>query len=152
MPAAEIRDLIGTEAFGSMVRFCVEREPVSKCLSHFHMLRNSVAHNPEGTYRLSWSEYCAAGDFPIDLDRYSELVSGERCLLVDRVLAYERLDEQLPALLSDLGLPEFHLVTRAKSAYSKARIVAMEDVTTAERDRIYAAFAPTIAAISPQDK
>jgi hypothetical protein len=146
MSAAEIRNLIGREAFDGMFRFCVEREPVRKCISHFHMLRNSRQHNPEGAYRASWSEYVATGDFPLDLDRYSEPVGGRRVLLVDRVLPYERLDDHLPPLLETLGLPGFRLVARAKSEYSRERHIEPQDVTPGERDAIYAAFAPTIAA------
>ncbi len=67
MSALEIRALIGTEAFARMHKFCVEREPVRKCLSFFHMMHNSPEHNPEGAYQTSWQQYCDAGDFPIDI-------------------------------------------------------------------------------------
>lgn len=41
MPARQIRALIGAERFNAMTRICVEREPVEKCISQFHMLRNA---------------------------------------------------------------------------------------------------------------
>ncbi len=145
MPASEIRDRLGVAQFKSMFRFCVEREPVEKCISHFHMLRNSPQHNPDGTYRKSWSDYVADGRFPRDHQRYSEIQDGRRVSLVSRILRYDRLEQELSEVLADLGLPDFALKTRAKSEYSKNRLVTPEQVTPEERQKIYKTFGPTLA-------
>ena len=50
----------------------------------------------------------------------------------------------LPALLAPLGVRGFALSARAKSAWSRDPVVRAEDVTPAERARIYAAFADTV--------
>lgn len=143
MTAVEIRESVGVELFDGMHKFCVEREPITKCISHFHMLRNSPEHNPEGAYRSSWQQFCDDGSFPIDIDKYSEVVDGRRVLLVNRVLRYERLAMDLPDLLARLGLPQFELVSRAKSGYSANRLISREDVSVAQAAVIQAAFAET---------
>ncbi|WP_372675317.1 hypothetical protein [Aquicoccus sp.] len=139
MRAAEIRELLGPDNFSGMFRFCVEREPVDKCISHFHMLRNSALHNPEGKYTLDWDGYCDAGRFPVDLGKYAE----NGVLLVNRVLRYERLQEVLPSLMEELGLPGFKLTARAKSDYRQPELVRSDEVTDKQRATITAAFAGT---------
>ncbi len=144
MPAQKIRNLIGADQFERMFVFCVEREPVEKCISHFHMLRNSTAHNPDNAYRASWQEYCEAGRFPVNLPLYAEMVDGQYRLLVDRVLRYDALAVELEDVMKACGLPEFRLTSRAKSEYSRNRIIRKEDVSPGQRDKIYAAFQKTL--------
>ena len=144
MSAVQIRDRLGVDRFNSMTRFCVEREPVEKCISHFHMLRNSAVHNPSGTYQHSWADYVAEGKFPIDLGRYSEPHGAQHVKLVTHILRYDRLSQALPELLENLGIPDFTLTARAKSGYSQNRLIAPDQVTADERARIYDAFQPSI--------
>lgn len=144
MPAAQIRKRLGAKTFQRLTKFCIEREPVSKCISHFHMMRNSPDHNTDNRYTKSWDEYCAAGDFPIDIDLYSEDVGGERQLLVDRVIPYERMKTDLPEFLQAAGVRAFSLDSRAKSQYSQNKIVSNDDVTPAQRARIYDSFASSL--------
>lgn len=144
MPATEIRDRLGAERFENMLSFCIEREPVEKCISHFHMLRNSPLHNQDGTYQKSWSEYVEVGAFPNDLKKYSDIRDGKRRLIVDRVLRYERLSTALPALLAECGIMGFSLTSRAKSEYSRNRLVSVADVAPSEHKRIYDAFGESL--------
>ena len=141
MSASAIRDLIGEERFAQMYKFCVEREPVSKCISHFHMLRNSPIHSQDGRYDLSWQEYCDARKFPNDLGKYSELESGSRVLMVDKVLPYERIAQSLAQLLQGLSVDGFVLKTRAKAEHSQNRLIRTSEVTEDQRQSIYSAFA-----------
>lgn len=144
MPASLIRDRLGEQTFGQMTRICVEREPVEKCISHFHMLRNSAIHNPDGAYQHSWADYVAEKKFPNDVFRYSENRDGQRVSMMTHILRYDRLSQDLPALLADLGIPDFHLTTRAKSEYSRNRLISPEQVTPEQRATIYEAFAPSL--------
>ena len=145
MTATEIRSELGAERFNRMHKFCVEREPVSKCISHFHMMRNSSSHNPEGECKSSWDEYCSAGRFPIDLRKYTEPSENVYLtLLADTILEYETLQYSLPKLLINLGVKDFKLTSRMKSEYSRNRIVHPEEVTTDQRKRIYSAFSKTL--------
>lgn len=139
MPAIEIRQLIGEEKFNSMYKFCVEREPVRKCISYYHMQQNSSLHNKTGRI-ISWEEYCSSGSFPIDHLKYLQFNSGKTHILVDEVLQYEKLDVELPNLLEKVGIRNFVLKTRAKSEYSKRTLIREEDVTITQREKIYRAF------------
>lgn len=146
MTAAQIRELLGAQVFDRMYKFCVERDPVEKCISHFHMLRNSEIHNQKGRYRLDWDDYCKAGVFPLDLDKYSEVSGEKRVLLADRILRYERLNEDLPPLLESLGIPGFTLQAREKSSYRLSELIRPQDVTARQRELIETAFATTCEA------
>ncbi|MCC5969257.1 MAG: hypothetical protein JJU15_04865 [Pararhodobacter sp.] len=139
MPATQIRKLLGQHRFSRMILFCVEREPVDKCISHFHMLRNSQLHNPDGHYNLDWESYCRAARFPIDHAKYSD----DDKLLVNHVLRYERLGIDLPPLMAELGLPDLRLTARAKSDYRYPELVRPDQVTEDQRATILAAFADT---------
>ena len=143
MPGLKVREEIGPDRWNGMRRFCVEREPVSKCISHFHMLRNSPDHNPG--YDLTWERYCDEARFPVNLPTYTERRDGKMHLMVTDVLRYDRLAHELPALLAEQGIEDFRLTARAKSEYSRNAAVRPQDVTPAQRKRIYDAFAPVIA-------
>lgn len=143
MPLTLIRERLGAEQFNSMARICIEREPVSKCISHFHMLRNSPIHDWRDGVTRSWEEYVEEGRFPNDLQRYSEVVNGERQSLVTHVLRYDRLKTDLPALMAVFGIPDFQLKTRAKSEYSQNRLITPDQVTPEQRKRIMDVFRPS---------
>jgi hypothetical protein len=140
MSAVQIREILGANTFEQLLKFCVEREPVSKTISYYHMLRNSPAH-----YRgdITWDEYCNAGDFPVDVEKYTEEVGGRRILLADRVLRFEKLDTEIRDLFLKIGVPDFRITSRAKAKYSRRRLVGPEHVTDAQRDLIRAAFKET---------
>src|SRR5271169_6630803 len=145
MPAFLIRRYLGEKVFDNMFKFCVEREPVAKCLSHFHMLRNSADHNEGGKYQSTWSQYCEKRNFPIDLAKYTETKNGVVQKIVDTILAYETLATLLPQLADRLHVKGFTLDATAKSEYSKNRIVSYRDVTESQRKIIYEAFDRSLA-------
>lgn len=67
MLAADVRERIGAEAFDGLVRFCAEREPVAKCLSHSHMLKRTAATATATAGQcavVSWSDYCHPENSP----------------------------------------------------------------------------------------
>jgi len=140
MPASLIRKQIGRARYERMMSFCVEREPVEKCISHFHMRRNSPQHNSNRRYPLNWDEYCEAGKFPVDHSKYAEQRDGAWHKIVSHILRYDRLEHDLQTILSQCGCPHFRLKSRAKSGYSKKRAITRQEVTLPQRARIYEAF------------
>ncbi|HYZ48704.1 MAG TPA: hypothetical protein VE567_07410 [Sphingomonas sp.] len=144
IPAARVRQYLGRARYDGMYKFCVEREPVRKCISFFHMLRNSPDHRRPGSERLSWTDYVAAGEFPIDLDRYSAVESGRRVLLVDEVIPYEEMQKGLDTVMRRVGIEPFPIAARAKGDYAGERVIGPKDVTAEQRARIYAAFEPSL--------
>jgi hypothetical protein len=143
----EIRAFLGSDMFAGMAVICVEREPVDKCLSQFHMKRNSSFHNRDGAYTRDWAGYCEDRRFPVDTARWAEreTKAGPWRRRADHVVAYERLDTDLPALMAALGVPDFQLTVRAKAEYRTPVLARASDVTPEQRKRIYDAFADSRA-------
>ncbi len=137
MPAVKIREAVGPEIFNSYFKFTIEREPVDKCISHYSMLRNSPDHN-EHTRDMTWSDYVARGIFPLDHNKY---LDRQGRLIVDRVLKYERLEEELATLAAQLGFVFDGLRARAKAGFRER-----PTVTPADRTKIYNAFSRSCAA------
>lgn len=144
IPAARVRTFIGRDRYAGMTKFCVEREPVRKCISFYHMLRNSPDHRRAGSQALDWADYVGAGDFPDDLDRYSTVEGGRRVLLVDEVIPYEEMQAGVDAVMRRVGIEPFAIAARAKGDYAGERVVGPEDVTADQRARIYRAFEPSL--------
>jgi hypothetical protein len=130
MPALEVREAIGVAKFSDYFVFCVEREPVEKCISHYSMLRNSPDHQ-ERLKSLTVDDYINTGRFPIDVPKYTD---GDGKLMVDRILRYENLDRELQEVGKMLGF-KISLRTRVKSGFREEL-----ELTTTQKDRIYQAF------------
>jgi hypothetical protein len=110
MPATRIRDLI-PDIFDRSYKFCFERHPIDKCLSHFAMLLNFPSHQSESNPR-TWNEYVELGEFPIDHQLYTD-ESGK--LIVDKIYKYENLPEALVEISNITGLPVTNLNYYEKS-------------------------------------
>ena len=129
--AMEILDIIPKDIFASYYKFCVEREPVDKCLSHYSMLKNSPFHN-EANQNLSWKEYVQQAKFPNDFRKYTDSAGN---LIVDEIVRYEELHRRFPELMRQLGVPINQITARAKSGF-RERLV----VTDKETKAIYSHF------------
>ena len=94
--AAEIKARVNPEIWREYTTFCVDRNPWEKTVSHYNTCRHY--RNPPGDFEdyLSRAEYCF--HYPSYCDR-----SGN--VLVDRVLHYENLEDELADLFAALGVP-----------------------------------------------
>ncbi len=111
IPAKLLRHRVPSTVWNSYFKFCIERNPWDKTLSHFHMIRERAG----GT--LTFDEYLGSGKFcfnyPIYLDNQGDL-------LVDRVVRYESLNEDLSEVFSNLGVPyDGTLGVKAKSGHRR---------------------------------
>ena len=137
MPARTIRDRLPEKIWDGYFKFCVERNPWDKTLSHFHMV------NARSSEKVSFDEYIETRRFPVDIEKYTD-ERGE--LMVDAVIKYEQLDESLEKIFSSLGI-EFDgdLGVRAKAGHrSDARSYA-EVFNERQRDIVAEYFAKEIA-------
>jgi hypothetical protein len=128
-------------------KFCVERNPWDKVLSHYHM----HAAREAGLARcslgngglLSLDEYLARGRFPINYFRYTDR-SGRK-IIVDRVLHYENLNAELGEVFSQLNIPfEGTLGVTAKSEYRTDRRPYQQIFNDEQRRIVEKAFAKEI--------
>ena len=129
------------DSFQNSHKFCFERHPVDKCLSHFAMLLNSSFHRGEGN-PATWEEYLERGQFPIDTDLYTD---KEGKLIVDKIYKYEEITEALADITERTGVPNRLLTVREKSGFrynvpTFPEIMARSD----HRDVIWKAFEPTL--------
>ena len=137
MPARLVRARVPRRIWDGYFTFCVERNPWDKTLSHYHMLR----HRAGGT--LSLDDYLRQGRLARNLRRYTD---ADGAVMVDRVVRYEHLPEDLAEVFAHLGIPfDGSLGVRAKGHFRKDRRPYQEVFTPAQRDEVARLFAPEIA-------
>ena len=137
MPAFELQKRVPGAVWKSYFKFCVERNPWDKVLSHYHM------HAAREGGSLSLDEYLARGRFPINYFRYTDR-SGKK-IIVDRILRYENLPAELSEVFSQLKIPfEGTLGVQAKSEYRTDRRPYQEVFNNDQREIVEKAFAKEI--------
>ena len=141
MPASLIRDF-QPDAFASFFKFCFERHPVDKCLSHFAMLKNSKHHADTGNPK-TWTEYIEQGNFPVDTSKYVDegpgLGTGK--IIVDKIYRYEDFGEAIKDISVRTGIADGPVVGREKSEF-RYGVPSFDEVMAKPRDRarIFEAF------------
>ncbi len=137
MPAREVRNRVLAEVWKSYFKFCVERNPWDKALSHYHM------HAAREGGSLSLDEYLARGRFPINYFRYTDRSGRE--IIVDRILRYENLLSELGEVFSQLNIPfDGTLGVAAKSEYRTDRRPYQQVFDADQRQTVEQAFAREI--------
>ena len=136
IPARLIRHRIPKRTWDEYFKFCVERNPWDKTLSHYHMINDRAGGS------LPLEDYFENGRFCVNYRRDTN-AAGE--LMLDRVVKYESLIEELGDIFDDLGIPfEGTLGVRAKSDHRKERTPYREVLTDEQRQKIEDAFADEI--------
>ena len=135
MPASEVKKIIGNDIFDNYFVFCVEREPVDKCISHYSMLRNSQ-HHYKKNQNLTFDKYIENKKFPVDTNKY---VDKNGSLLVNKILKYECLYDELNEIAKLLGF-KINLVAKEKTGF-REKI----KVSNTQKDVIYDAFSESLA-------
>ncbi len=113
MSAWQIRQIVTPEIWGSYFKFCVERNPWDKTVSDFCMT------NARAGSKYQFADYFQRGRFCRSWELYTD---EDGTMLVDRVLRYEQLDQQLGEVFGQLGVPwPGQLSVRAKSGFRTDR-------------------------------
>ena len=138
MPAKEIMKLVPEEVWRSYYKFCIERNPWDKTLSHYYMLKS----RSQSFRGLSLDQYLKKGEYcinyPLYLDDHGEL-------LVDDVLYYEDIVFGLNAVFERLGIPfDGDLGVRAKSEYRSDMRHYTEVLSANQRKKIAKVFSNEI--------
>lgn len=137
--AAAIRERLGPEIWRSHFKFCVERNPWDKTLSYYHMM------NVRAGGQLSMDSFLRGNDFPLNFPKYTE-PNDASAIIVDRVLRYERLNEELGDVFGKLGIPyDGSLGVNAKSEYRTDRRHYRDVFSKTQAQRVAAVFAAEIA-------
>jgi hypothetical protein len=110
MSGSLVRRRIPKKIWNSYFKFCVERNPWDKTLSHFYMMKGRSDDN------LTLEEYFQNKNFCLNYPIYT--VGDE--IIVDRVVKYENLNNGLNDIFDKLGIPfKGELGVRAKSGHRK---------------------------------
>jgi hypothetical protein len=137
MPATLVRERVSREVWENYFKFCVERNPWDKVLSHYHM------HAARSAGALSLDDYLAGGKLPINYPRYTDS-TGEK-IIVDRVLRYENLNPELAEVFAKLCVPfSGSLAVKAKSGYRQDRTPYQQVFNERQRAIVEKAFAREI--------
>ena len=137
MPAALVQKRVPAFIWKTYFKFCVERNPWDKVLSHYHM------HNARAGGSLPLDEYLVRGRFPINYFRYTDR-SGRK-IIVDRILRYENLLVDLGEVFEQLNIPfDGTLGVAAKSEYRIDRRPYQQVFTDEQRRIVEKAFAKEI--------
>ena len=140
MPANEVRKRIGRQVFNSYYKFCVERDPVEKCISYYFFHTRSDNRVELG----SWEHFVNSDKLPVDEKLYTDRFGR---LLVDRIVPYHDLNVQLPILLQGLGVPFDGVRARAKSGFRE-----QIEVSHQERDQIMKKFKKTAQILALEEQ
>ncbi len=137
MPAREVKQRVPGGLWSTYFKFCVERNPWDKVLSHYHM------HAAREDRSLSIDEYLARRRFPINHFRYTDRSSGR--VIVDRIVRYENLLAELGEVFAQLNIPfDGNLSIAAKSDYRADRRRYQEVLNNEQRRIVEKAFAKEI--------
>jgi hypothetical protein len=137
MPASLVQKRVPARVWKTYLKFCVERNPWDKVLSHYHM------HATREGGSLSLDEYLARRRFPMNYFRYTDRAG--RKIIVDRVLRYENLIADLSEAFAQLGVPfDGTLGIRAKSEYRADRTPYQLVFNDQQRKIVEKAFAREI--------
>lgn len=137
--AREVKERIPKEIWDSYYKFTVDRNPWDKVLSHYHFVRKRYDRYARD---ISFDEYLRTADLPYNYKKYTDLGGS---IMVDRVMRYERLNEELGEVFSMLGVPfEGSLGAREKSHYRKDRRPYQEVYTEEQKNLVGELFKPEV--------
>lgn len=108
-PAILVKFRIPQKIWDSYFKFCVERNPFDKIVSHYHQPNNK---------RYSFEEYIEKGIWKstVNYPLYTNI--KQENIIMDRVIYYENLNSELREILNWLGIP---FTTLNKWVHSKHR-------------------------------
>lgn len=139
MPARRVRRAIDPEVWNSYFKFCVERNPWDKVVSLYYWRHQSEP-------RPSLSQFIQSGEMTIGVRRGGyDVYSIDGQVAVDRILRYERLNEELQDVAAQLKLPGTLQLPRAKGGTRRDRRSYREVLAPEDAAAIAKAYAREIA-------
>lgn len=136
IPAFSVEKRVPRDVWNNYFKFSIERNPWDKTLSDYHMFKDRSA---EG---MSLDDYLNNGRFCLNYPKYTDL-NGD--LMVDRVLRYENLMDELGEVFELVKLPfSGTLGVKAKSEHRLDRAPYQDVFNKDQRQIISEAFSKEI--------
>tara|TARA_R100000908_G_scaffold42490_1_gene19822 strand:- start:971 stop:1648 length:678 start_codon:yes stop_codon:yes gene_type:complete len=122
--------------FNSYFKFCVEREPVDKLLSHFYWQHKDILKDKifEINVNLLWKTFIFGEYHKYNHNLNHWTIDGE--LAVDKILRYENLKEELTQTCKQLGF-DIDLSAKAKVSLRKDKQIPRPKITNEQIEKIY---------------
>ncbi len=114
MPASRIRELIPVNIWNSYFKFCVERNPWDRVVSAYYWQNKFEPRQP----MIDWLN---ARGIESLRKRGRELYTIDGSVVVDRVLKFENLADELEEVRKLLGLSEALELPNAKASFRKEK-------------------------------
>lgn len=121
MSAEKVRNRIDKKIWNSYYKFTVERNPWDKTVSFYNMI------NKRENLNLSFSEFLKLERMPVDCNLYTDY--HKQNIIVNDILRYENLNEELKRVFKRLGINFSKLDVYAKSN-SKSKNRSYQDYYT----------------------
>lgn len=135
MPGPLVRNRVTEDVWNDYFKFCVDRNPWDKTISHYHMIK---ARKDE---RLSFDDYLRRGNFCLNYPFYTD---PDDSLIVDKVIRYESLAEDFTTALASLGIPIIGNLERAKGEYRQDKRPYQSVYSDRQREIIEKVFSTEI--------
>lgn len=121
--------------------FCVERNPWDRTISRYFMVKNSPNHGgrPDLTLDEFLRDWDPKPNWPLYMDEIGEKI------IVDRIVRYERLAQDIEALMRSIGLPSFTPTLRTKSEWRTDRRPPSQFLSAEQAQKIADIYAKEIA-------
>lgn len=138
IPAWRVKARVDEKIWKNYFKFCVERNPWDKSLSHYHMLKNKF------NLDFSFDEYIKSKNFCLNYHLYTDN-KETNSIIVDQVIKYETLNIEIGKIFKELGIPFYgKLNVQAKSNYRKDKRLYQEIYTDEQAKVINEAFSKEI--------
>ena len=112
--AVRIRMLAGEGIWSDYFKFAVERNPWDRQVSHYHWELRKKKDMP------SFERFLKTPSLNPQMDNWQIYTIDDR-IAVDRVLRFDRLEEEIGQVAEELGIAPLPQLTRAKSSTRKKR-------------------------------
>jgi hypothetical protein len=139
IPGPAVRSSLPARVWNSYFKFCVERNPWDKVISGYYWI--SSLRKREGRPVPTLTEFIH-GELIYDYKDWRRYAVGDR-IIVDRVLRFEDLSNELAGVAQTLNLPSLEL-PRAKGGHRSDKRPYWEVLSESDRLRIAQVFADEI--------
>jgi len=138
MTAAEVKALVDDEVWNTYYKFCFERTPWDKVVSHYYW---AIKNKPNP---LTLKEFIHSDALWRSKSRGHGIYSLNGQVVADQVCCFELLGDELAGVLSKLGIGETPDLPRAKSGHRQDKRHYRELLDDEDRKRIADVFAEEI--------
>ena len=131
--ALEVKAKIGEEIWNSYYKFCFERNPWDRIISHYYW-HHKTEPRPE------ISDFILSGNPLILKKRGLDLYTIDDKIAVDKVCRFEDITQELEEVRIKLGIPEKINLPRAKSKFRKDKRNYRDILSNSDNDNISRLF------------